>query len=173
MLVNPLRRSIFLTFLLFAAAPLFGFGQQTEADRTLSGTWVPLKQNKVMPNYKLTITHDVDVVLIAQEFDFEKQVVSNRLKLFIDGRGERNLVNFAGADAPVEITSKTTWKKGKLVRRYAHCYNTVIGAEHVQICNDHVETYSVSPDGQNLTLYNGMRNGSKLSSGERKFRKES
>jgi hypothetical protein len=163
---------VITTLILCAIVPTAFLAQSSESQSVLSGVWIPEKQNKVMPNYKLSITAAVDLVLITQEFEFEKRDISNRLKLFPDGRGERNLVTFAGADEPSEVTSRITWSKGKLVRKYVLCDNTQLAAERVQICNEFIETYRMSPDGRELTVHSSMRNGNRLSSSRRKFRKE-
>ena len=141
------------TILLSAMITLSVAGQEMAGKGLLSGVWVPEKPKNSPKNYKLTITHDSDLVTIFEEFEFEKQGIENQLKLFPNGRGERNLVTFGGADAPSEIASKTRWKEGKLIRNYVHCYTTIIRTDSVSICSESVETYSISTDGQELTVY--------------------
>lgn len=171
MLVNLLRHSI-LTIFLGVLMALGVAGQETEGGPSLSGVWIPQKQNRVLKSHKLSIAHGSELVEIVQEFDFQERGIMNTLKLFPDGRGERNLVTFAGADTPTEIRSTTKWKDGKLIRKYVHCYTTIIRSESMSICNESVEVYSVSADGKELTMRGSMRNGSRLSSSENKFRRE-
>jgi hypothetical protein len=159
----------------FAMVPIAVAGQDIGTPQLLRGVWIPAEKESKNPqrNYRLSITPEGERVIIVQEFQFEKKPIKNTFTLFPDGRGERNLVVFAGADSPVEIISKTKWKNGKLVRTYTHCYSTYVATESVRICNENTEIYSVSADGSQLSFQGMMRNGERISGGKRKFQKGS
>jgi hypothetical protein len=90
-----------------------------------SGTWVldeeksysKSEDRENMDKYQMIIKHSGEEIEIFRTYVFKNR--NNRYTeiLYTDKRGEKNL-DTSGASSKSEISSKTTWKKQTIVRKY-------------------------------------------------------
>ena len=101
---------------------------------------------------ELAVTHGTERIEFVESFEFEKKPFSNTTILFTDKRGEKNILRIPNSDFDSEVTSRTYWRKDKLIRSSTYSTPVETGAERFLIHHSDVETYSLSKDGNILTV---------------------
>jgi hypothetical protein len=167
--MNRLYFSITLIGILSFAA----FAQNSKeqiADRpAFAGAWeIKNKESNPLKNQMLVINQSGDELSLIESFEYKGKLVSNQTTLYADKRGEQNLLLVPGADSAIEVKSKTSWKKGKLVR--VSTFNEGTTRE--------TQTYSLSEDGNSLTVEttglseNPLDDRPKIYSGKRVYQRK-
>ena len=111
-------------FLLIAVIGLLVLGisaQSTGAKPNFSGTWEYMERGTPFRDRMLVITQTGDEINMVESYVFTGDSYTHKATLYTDNRGEVNMKQFPGGGPPSEVTSKTSWKKDKLLRklRYA------------------------------------------------------
>lgn len=124
---------------------------QNEVKPNFTGTW-ELENKKVSGNRILVITHTGDELTITDTIQYNGKPVINKTTLYSDKRGERNVFTTLGADFETEIKSTTYWKKDKLVRNSTFTSPAISATNRYTVSHKETQTYSLSSDGNLLTI---------------------
>ena len=140
-------RAVIVVSLILSAAMVVS--AQVVIPDSLAGTWISAEKN---PEARRTLVISVsgNVLHFKEDFRSYKKPYSNEATLFLDKKGEKNLLNIPGVDAPSEVYSVTSVKKDKLLRKSE--YSLVLrDTTHNVTTNIRVtEEYSLSKDGKTL-----------------------
>ena len=154
-------------------------GTSTPPNPDLTGTWeIADKKSKSLRQHKLVITQLNDELVLEERLEYEKEVVTNKLTLYTDGRGESNVINTRDRDVRLDVTSKTVWKDGKLTRKMTYDSPMEIQGRRTISKHTDTETYSLSKDGTELTIRVVSRKETSFGtmpltySGQRTYRKQ-
>jgi hypothetical protein len=100
----------------------------------------------------LEISHTSDRLVVTESFQHRKTPYSNKIELYTDRRGERNLKWIPGLEGPTEVRSETFWKKDKLVRRSRYSLEAKDSRRESVATISETDEYSLSKDGRTLTI---------------------
>lgn len=147
---------LFINFLLLFNLSVFA---QSKEDKTkekpkFDGVWI-LDEDKSFPdklerknyeNYFLIISLIGNELKINKNYDFKKENTNYNLILFVDNRGEKNIVPLS-KDKDIEVTSKTFWQKDSVIRKSAFKTDDVNKSS-----NRVIEKFRLSKDGNKLIV---------------------
>ena len=139
--------------LAIAAFAVNGFSQSAPPGPPLpdfSGTW-ELEDDPGLKLF-LEISHTGVQLVIKESFQNGKAPYPNKIELYTDRRGERNLKQIAGLASAVEVRSETFWKKGKLVRRSTYSIEAKDSRRESLTTFSETDEFSLSKDGRTLIV---------------------
>ena len=121
-----------------------------------SGRWkyIPEKSDP-FPDQWLEITHDGIKLTIIPKFPTADPNFEFKVILISDGSGEQNEIPFeqsSGKITKLLIESRSRWKGRTIVRSFESKSSYVPSGRTVQEFRDETETYSLSKDGNTLTI---------------------
>ena len=148
---------LYFAITLIGILSFVSFAQKSKVQMTdkpdFTGTWEnENKKSFSFENRMLIITHVNEELNISESFEYKKKPISNNLILYSDGRGERNFIFVPGVDSKVEIKSKTSWKKNKLIRKFSFTLSVPGNTERNLYDHETTEKYSLSKDGNSLIV---------------------
>jgi len=142
---------------------LFAFGlpltaQKNEVPRAtpgFAGFWEAADSRPKGPlRNRLVITQTENTLEVKAAIELFEIDRSASLVLYTDGRGKKNQVKAAAGTMTISSTSK--WKKDKIVRKMEFVYSQPVSllGDTRPITVRETETYSLSKDGDQLTIEN-------------------
>jgi hypothetical protein len=136
----------------------------------LTGTWLIEKPTvSAKKNHVLVITQTGDEIVLHESLEYNGKPVSNRTILYADRRGERNPLLALNAEVETEVQSHTQWKKDKLIRECMFNSSFMIGPNSYSELTKQTERYSLSKDGNLLTVETTFQSESPFAGGRPKF----
>ena len=145
-----MRRPFMVPISFVLSAAIAASAQVTVPD-SFAGTWISGEKSGEGKR-TLVISVSGNVVHLKEDFLSFKKPYSNESTLFLDKRGEKNLLNIPGADAPSEVHSITSLKKEKLIRKADYSTVSSNATYHIITNIRTTEEYSLSRDGKTLRL---------------------
>ena len=152
---------------------------QTPGKPDFNGTWeIEDKKSNPLKNQTLIINQAGDELTLTESFESRGKLISNKTRLYADGRGEQNPLLIVGADSEIEVKSTTSWKKDKLVRKSTFTTHFMVGGDSYAEFNRQTQTYSLSQDGNSLVVEtsgrseNPLGSSPKIYSGKRVYRRK-
>jgi hypothetical protein len=177
--MNRLYFAITLIGILSFAAFARNSKEQTADRPNFTGMWeIENKESNPLKNQTLVINQTGDELSLTESFEYKGKLISNQTTLYADKRGEQNLLLISGADSAIEVKSKTYWKKGKLVRVSTFNTHFITGASRYVETTRETQTYSLSMDGNSLTVEtsglseNPLGGSPKIYSGKRVYQRK-
>jgi hypothetical protein len=146
---NFIAAAVFIFLLSFS---VFAQKSDSQTNPGFEGTWVlddsnfsnPFGgRNKIYGDETLTISQNNNEVKIVKNYKFKDQPMSSEMVLFLDKRGEENLMPFGG-NRKFNIRSESYSKENSIIREYKLVFMGHISQQR--------EIYKLSDDGKTLTV---------------------
>jgi hypothetical protein len=153
--------------------------EQPPGKPDFNGMWeIEDKKSNPLKNQTLIIYQAGGELTLTESFEYKGKLVSNKTRLYADGRGEQNLLLVIGADSEVEVKSTTSWKKDKLIRKSTFTTHLMVEGNSYTELNRQTQTYKLSKDGNSLVVEtsglseNPLSNSPKIYSGKRVYQRK-
>jgi hypothetical protein len=153
--------------------------EQPPGKPDFNGTWeIEDKKSNPLKYQTLIIYQAGDELTLTESFEYKGKLISNKTRLYADGRGEQNLLFITGADFAIEVKSTTSWKKAKLIRKSTSTAPFMVGGNSYTEFDRQTQTYSLSKDGNSLVVEtsgiseNPLSSSPKIYSGKRVYQRK-
>jgi len=171
--------AIILIVVLSFISPAQKSKEQVTDKPDFTGVWeIENKDSNPVKNHTLIINQLGDELNLAESYEIKGKIITNKTTLYLDQRGERNLRLVPGADVAIEVKSKTSWKKDKLITKSTFSSPVMIGAGRYMAVYNETQTYSLSKDGNSLTVEtlffreNPLSDRPSISAGKKVYRRK-